>query len=49
MESAVSNRTNLLLDPKSLKRHKITYSYVGPVLIGIGGKNGIERQMRLFL
>lgn len=38
MELAAVNRTNYLIDPKSQKRHKLTYSYIGPVLIGMGGK-----------
>lgn len=39
MEIAVNfNQTIFLVDPESQKRQKYSYSYIGPVLIGIGGK-----------
>lgn len=38
MEMAAFNQTLLLVDPSSKKRIKLSYSYLGAVLIGIGGK-----------
>lgn len=40
MEMTVNfNQSVFLVDPESQKRPKYSYSYFGPVLIGIGGKD----------
>lgn len=39
MEMAAFNQTLLLVDPRSQKRIKLSYSYLGAVLIGIGGED----------
>lgn len=37
MEMSSINQTFLLVDPKLTRRKKASYSYIGPVLIGVGG------------